>query len=50
MYMLTLISAFIGLYVVIRLILPTGMNWFLKLVLSLLTLAWAERLALTDFM
>ncbi len=50
MYMLTLISAFIGLYVVIRLILPTGMNWFLKLVLSLLTLACAERLALTDFM
>lgn len=50
MYMLTLISAFIGLYVVIRLILPTGMNWFLKLILSLLTLACAERLALTDFM
>ena len=50
MYMLTLISAFIGLSVVIRLILPTGMNWFLKLVLSLLTLACAERLALTDFM
>ncbi len=50
MYMLTLISAFIGLYVVIRLILPTGMNWFLKLVLSLLTLACAERLALTDFL
>lgn len=48
--MLPLISAFIGLYVVIRLILPTGMNGFLKLILSLFTLACAEKLALTNFL
>ena len=36
MSMITLFSAFMGLYVIVRLILPSGMNWSLKLILSLL--------------
>ena len=34
MSMITLFSAFMGLYVIVRLILPSGMNWPLKLILS----------------
>lgn len=40
---LILLSAFIGLYVVVRLILPSGMNGFLKFLLSLVTLLCAEK-------
>ena len=47
MSMITLFSAFMGLYVIVRLILPSGMNWPLKLILSLFALACAEKLLLT---
>lgn len=47
MSMITLFSAFMGLYVIVRLILPTGMNWFPKLILSLFAFACAEKLFLT---
>ena len=47
MSMITLFSAFMGLYVIIRLILPSGMNWPLKFVLSLFAFACAEKLLLT---
>ena len=39
MSMITLFSAFMGLYVIVRLILPSGMNWPFKLILSLFALA-----------
>lgn len=43
MSIITLFSAFMGLYVIVRLILPSGMNWPLKLILSLLSTArWAH--------
>ena len=42
MSMITLFSAFMGLYVIVRLILPSGMNWSLKLILSLFAFACAE--------
>ena len=44
MSMITLFSAFMGLYVIIRLILPSGMNWPLKFVLSLFAFACAEKI------
>ena len=47
MSMITLFSAFMGLYVIVRLILPSGMNWSLKLILSLFAFACAEKLLLT---
>ena len=47
MSMITLFSAFMGLYVIVRLILPSGMNWPFKLILSLFALACAEKLLLT---
>ena len=47
MSMITLFSAFMGLYVIVRLILRSGMNWPLKLILSLFALACAEKLLLT---
>ena len=47
MSIITLFSAFMGLYVIVRLILPSGMNWPLKLILSLFALACAEKLLLT---
>ena len=47
MSMITLFSAFMGLYVIVRLILPSGMNWPLKLILSLFALACAEKFLLT---
>lgn len=50
MHVITLFSAFIGLYVVVRLILPTRMNAFPKILFSLLALAGAEKLALTRLM
>lgn len=46
MHMITLFSALTGLYVVIRLILPTRMNGLLKAALGLLVLAGAEKLLL----
>ena len=45
-HMITLFSALVGLYVIVRLILPARMNGFLKAVLSLLVLAGAEKLLL----
>lgn len=48
MITIVLVTAFIGLYVVFRLILPCGMNGFLKLLFSLLTLASAEKLFLAQ--
>lgn len=50
MHMITLFSAFIGLYVVVRLILPTRLTTFLKILLSLLALVGAEKLALIRLM
>ena len=47
MSIITLFSAFMGLYVIVRIILPSGMNWPLKLILSLFALACAEKLLLT---
>lgn len=46
MRMIILFSAFVGLYVIVRLILPARMNGFLKFALSLLVLAGAEKLLL----
>ncbi len=43
MTMIILLSAFIGLYVVVRLILPSGMNGLLKFLLSLAALIFAEK-------
>ena len=42
-------SAFVGFYVIVRLILPARMNGFLKFALSLLVLAGAEKLLLFSF-
>lgn len=49
-HMITLFSALVGLYVIIRLILPAPMNGFLKAALSLLVLAGAEKLLLVRLM
>ncbi len=43
MSMIILFSAFMGLYVIVRLIVPSGMNGFLKLLLSLVALVFAEK-------
>ena len=48
MHTITLISALIGLYVVIRIILPLRIHWLLKTLLALLVLAGAEKLFLTQ--
>ena len=47
MSMITLFSAFMGLYVIVRLILPSGMNWPFKLILSLLRARLCRKLLLT---
>ena len=47
MSMITLFSAFMGLYVIVRLILPYGMNLPFKLKLSLFAIAFAEKILLT---